>query len=110
MKNWVTVSPTPNYWSKKMCKIKNNRIRTKICDLMSDMLNNPVVNEHGIYPTTKFMSAMEDFCLELRHEAIGWTWAQACCLLDVGTDPRKYDQADLLSDAKRDLDKELEQK
>lgn len=91
-----------------MCKIKNQRIRTKICDFMSEMLDNP--DEHGIYPTTKFMSAMEDFCLKLRHEAMGWTWAEACCQLDRGKDPRKHDQGNLIPDAERDLDKELEKK
>lgn len=42
--------------------IKNERIRTKICDLMSEMLDNP--DEHGIYPTSRFMSKMENFILE----------------------------------------------
>ena len=41
--------------------IKNPRIRTKICDLMSEMLDNP--DEHGIYPTSRFMSKMEDFII-----------------------------------------------
>lgn len=83
--------------------IKNMRIRTKICDLMSAMLYNP--DEYGIYPTSEFMSKMEDFCLELRHEAMGWTWAQACVLLDNKKDPRKYDQANLIPDATMALDK-----
>jgi len=84
--------------------IKNHRIRTKICELMSEMLDNP--DEHGIYPTSEFMSKMEDFCLELRHEAIGWTWAEACCLLDNDADPRKYEQGNLITDSARDLDKQ----
>lgn len=41
--------------------IKNDRIRTKICDLMSEMLDNP--DEHGLYQTSRFMSKMEDFII-----------------------------------------------
>jgi len=74
--------------------IKNQRIRKKICDLMSNMLDNP--DDSGIYPTSEFMSKMEDFCLELRYEAMGWTWAEACTELDAGRDPRKYNQANLI--------------
>lgn len=83
--------------------IKNDRIRTRICDLMSAMLNNP--DKHGLFPTSEFMSKMEDYCLELRHEAIGWTWAEACNILDSNNDPRQHDQAGLISDATTDLDK-----
>ena len=83
-------------------KIKNDRIRTQICKLMSAMLDNP--DEHGIYPTSEFMSKMEDYCLEMRHEAIGWTWAQACSLLDANSDPRGFDQANLIPNATKDLD------
>ncbi len=86
--------------------IKNKRIRKKVCDLMSAMLDNP--DKYGIYPTSEFMSKMEDYCLELRHEVIGWTWAQACILLDQGKDPRKYDQANLIPGATADLDIVLE--
>ena len=89
-------------------EIKNQRIRTKICDLMSDMLDNP--DEDGIYPTSKFMSEMEEFCLELRHEAMGWTWAEACRLLDEGINPRECNQAGLIPNATRDLDKETVEK
>ena len=76
-------------------------MRTKICDIMSEMLDNP--DENGIYQTSKFMSEMEDFGLELRNEAIGWTWTTACTLLDEGEDPRNYDQSQLISDAEQDL-------
>lgn len=82
--------------------IKNDRIRTKICNLMSDMLDNP--DEYGIYPTGKFMSKMEDFCLELRYEAMGWTWAECCTMLDNNKDPREHDQANLIPDATANLD------
>lgn len=47
-------------------QIKNDRIRTKICKLMSAMLDNP--DENGIYPTSEFMSKMEDYCISLKGE------------------------------------------
>ncbi len=43
-------------------EIRDGRIRTEICRLMSEMLDNP--NEHGIYPTSKFMWEMETFILK----------------------------------------------
>ena len=43
-------------------KTRDNEIRTKICDLMSEMLDNP--DENGIYPTSKFMWNMEEYILE----------------------------------------------
>lgn len=45
-------------------EIRNNGIRTKICELMSEMLDNP--DEHGLYPTSKFMWKMESYILEKR--------------------------------------------
>jgi len=86
-------------------KIKNKKIRTEIYKLMSDMLDNP--DETGIYPTAKFMSEMEDYCLKIRHEAIGWTWAKACTQLDKGKDPREHEQSILITDANADLDKDF---
>ena len=43
--------------------IKNDKIRSKICKLMSAMLDNP--DDSGIYPTSEFMSKMEDYCISL---------------------------------------------
>ena len=47
-------------------EIRNNEIRTKICELMSEMLDNP--DEYGIYPTSRFMWKMENYCIELRNK------------------------------------------
>lgn len=44
-------------------EVRDDRIRTVICKLMSEMLDNP--DEHGIYPTSKFMWKMETFILSL---------------------------------------------
>ena len=42
-------------------EIRNDKIRGKICELMSEMLDNP--DEHGIFPTSRFMWKMETFVL-----------------------------------------------
>jgi len=42
-------------------EIRDNRIRGKICELMSEMLDNP--DESGIYQTSRFMWEMETFIL-----------------------------------------------
>ena len=51
--------------------IKDDRIRSKICELMSEMLDNP--DEHGIYPTSRFMSKMEDFIIAERESSLNPT-------------------------------------
>ena len=47
---------------KDYTKIRNEEIRSKICELMSEMLDNP--DDCGIYPTSKFMSKMEDYIID----------------------------------------------
>jgi len=42
-------------------EIKDGRIRSRICTLMSEMLDNP--DDVGIFPTSVFMAKMEDFVL-----------------------------------------------
>lgn len=42
-------------------EIRDSRIRGVICELMSEMLDNP--DEYGIYPTAQFMWKMESFIL-----------------------------------------------
>lgn len=42
-------------------EIRDDRIRGKICELMSEMLDNP--DDHGLYPTSRFMWKMETFIL-----------------------------------------------
>ena len=48
-------------------QIKDSDIRTKVCELMSEMLDNP--DDAGIYPTSKFMSKMETYIIEVRDQA-----------------------------------------
>ena len=44
--------------------IRDYEIRTKICELMSEMLDNP--DQDGIYPTSKFMWEMETYILSFQ--------------------------------------------
>jgi len=39
--------------------MKSNNVRAEISALLTEMLDNP--DEHGIYPTTKFMDALEGY-------------------------------------------------
>lgn len=55
----IEVEMEPDY-----TEIRDQEIRGKICELMSEMLDNP--DEYGIYPTSKFMWEMENYCLELK--------------------------------------------
>ena len=48
-------------------EIRDDRIRSKICELMSEMLDNP--DENGIFPTSRFMWEMETFILDEIEEA-----------------------------------------
>ena len=45
-------------------EIQDDLVRSKICELMSEMLDNP--DKHGIYPTSKFMWEMESYILEFK--------------------------------------------
>lgn len=46
--------------------IRDDEIRSHICKLMSEMLDNP--DKHGIYPTARFMWKMENYCLGFKAE------------------------------------------
>jgi len=48
-------------------EIRIDPIRAKICELMSEMLDNP--DSHGIYNTSKFMWKMETYILEIQKAA-----------------------------------------
>lgn len=43
---------------------------------------------------------------EVRAEAIGWTWTEACAQHDRGLDPRRFEIPLLLDKAKADLNPE----
>lgn len=64
-----------------------NQDRTKICKIISEMINNP--NEHGIYSTTETFEKLEAYIDHVRFETLGWMYAYACSSLDKGQDIRK---------------------
>ena len=47
-------------------EIRDHSIRSVVCDLMSEMLDNP--DEHGIYPTSNFMGKMEDYIIAFKQQ------------------------------------------
>jgi hypothetical protein len=49
--------PEPDY-----TEIKDEEVRGKICEFMSEMLDNP--GEGGIFPTSRFMWKMERYILD----------------------------------------------
>jgi len=65
------------------------------------MLDNPDKNE--IYPTATAYTELELYVEAQRIEAIGWTWAKACSVLDKEGDPRIAEIPLLLEEAKKDL-------
>jgi len=75
--------------------------RTAICNIVSDMLDNP--DEHGIYPTSTAFTKLEHYIEGVRVEAIGWMHADACVTLDKGKDPRTTNVPDILERATKDL-------
>ncbi len=82
---------------------KMDRDRTKICKIISEMLDNP--DENGIYPTSTAYTKLELYIEAQRFEAIGWTYADACVTLDKGEDPRLQNVPNILERAKIDLAK-----
>ena len=75
--------------------------RTAICNIISEMLDNP--DKHEIYPTSTAYNKLEHYIEGVRAEAIGWTHADACVSLDQGKDPRLQNIPEMLERAKTDL-------
>jgi len=75
--------------------------KTKICNIISEMLDNPDENE--IYPTTKAYNDLERYVEKVRVETIGWTHADACTHMDKNIDYRKVNVPSILDRALEDL-------
>ncbi len=78
-----------------------DRDRTKICKIISKMLDHP--NKDGIYPTSTAYTELEFYIESERIKAIGWAHAEACTELDVGNDPRLREIPDIIDKAKKNL-------
>lgn len=85
---------------------KQKEDRATICEIISEMLDNPDENE--IYPTTKSYDRLEEYVKSVRTQAVGWAWAEACTQLDNGNDPREYDQSNLIDRSENELNIEFE--
>lgn len=79
----------------------SDKDRTEICNIISDMLDNP--DEHGIYHTSTAYTRLELYIEGVRAEAIGWAHADACVTMDKGGDPRLVEVPDLLRRAQDEL-------
>ncbi len=86
----------------------SNKDRTKICKIISNMLNNP--NEHGIYPTDTAYSQLEMYMIQERVQVLGWMYAEACNALDRGEEIRTMEIPDILARMHKDLDQLNEQR
>ncbi len=77
--------------------------RTAICDIISEMLDNPDKNE--IYPTSTAFVKLEHYVEQQRLEALGWAHADACVMLDKQLDPRTEEVPGIVKRALVDLEK-----
>ena len=82
--------------------------RKVICDIISEMLDNP--NENDIYPTSTAFIKLEHYVEVVRTQALGWANADACVALDKGDDPRLWNVPDLLERARKDLGNDTQTK
>jgi len=84
-----------------------DRDRTEICNIISEMLDNP--DKHGIYPTSIAYEKLEGYVEAERVKAIGWMYAAVCIDLDktgvIDGDLRGKNVPDILDRAKEDLAK-----
>jgi len=79
----------------------SDKDRTEICNIISDMLDNP--DEHEIYPTSTAYTRLEIYIESQRAEVLGWAVADACTALDRGEDPRLMNVPDIFDRMKQDL-------
>jgi len=75
--------------------------RTKIREIIGGMFLHR--DDFGNYPSSVACTNLECYIKEVRIEAIGWAYADACAVLNSGRDPRLQESLDLLERAKKDL-------
>ncbi len=76
---------------------------TKIVDKMLDD-----ARRRGIYQTDECINELEKLLGEVRAEAMGYTWTEACSQYDRGMDPRNYTIPLLIEKANEDLNPKRE--
>jgi hypothetical protein len=75
--------------------------RTEICNIISEMLDNP--DEHEIYPTTRAYNKLENHMEFIRYETLGWMYAYACQAIDKGVDIRQVEVPQIMEQFKKDM-------
>ena len=73
----------------------------KIIDKMLDD-----ARSKGIYQSDECIKELTELLSEVRHEALGYAWTEACSQYDRGMDPRNFAVPTLIGKAKGDLNPE----
>ena len=74
---------------------------TKIIDKMLDD-----ARRRGIYQTDECIKDLTALLTEVRNEALGYAWTEACSQYDKGMDPRNFTVPILVGKAQSDLNPE----
>ena len=80
--------------------------RERVHKIIREMLNNP--DRSGVYPTTECYDQLTELLGEVRTEALGWAWQQACQQHDQGRDPRRTPIPEIIKKAAPDLNPKRE--
>ena len=84
--------------------MRHDRVRiNKIIDKMLDD-----ARRRGVYQTDECINELDKLLSEVRMEAIGYTWTEACSQYDRGMDPRNYTIPLLIEKAEEDLNPKQE--
>lgn len=75
--------------------------RQRVTAIIDKMLDD--ARRRGIYQTDECINELEKLLGEVRGEAMGYTWTEACSQYDRGMDPRNYTIPLLIEKANEDL-------
>jgi len=78
--------------------------RERVITIIDKMLDN--ARRKGIYQTDECTDELEKLIGEVRVEAVGYTWTEACSQYDRGMDPRNFTIPLLMEKAAADLNPE----
>jgi hypothetical protein len=75
--------------------------RERVVKIIDKMLDD--ARRRGIYQTDECINELEKLLKEVRTEAVGYTWTEACSQYDRGMDPRNFTVPLLMEKANEDL-------
>ena len=78
--------------------------RERVVKIIDKMLDD--ARRRGIYQTDECIDELEKLIAEVRTEAVGYTWTEACSQYDRGMDPRNFTVPLLMEKADADLNPE----